>query len=67
MTDQIPTKIIERIALLIVCIIFLIIMGLAGKMDYEDAKAFEKEYMIEVCTGVIPNYKEWEIDCEVIK
>ena len=67
MTDKIPTEIIDKLVFFLATIIALFFMGIAGKLDYEDAKAFEKEYMIEVCTGVIPNYKEWEIDCEVIK
>lgn len=64
---DIPQDIIEKLAFLTVITILMVIMGIAGEMDYEDAKAFEKQYIIEVCTGQIPNYKEWKIDCEVPK
>ena len=63
MLNQMPQKIFERLAMLVIAIIFLLIMSIAGELDYQDAIEFEKQYMEDVCNKVYPNYKKWDIDC----
>jgi hypothetical protein len=65
--SQIPQKIMERIVFLIIVLIFLAFMGIAGKMDYEDAVLFERTYKENVCAGIHPDYKQWGVKCEGMK
>ena len=63
MTNKIPPEIIDKLPLLVVSLAFMVFYLFLGKMDYEDALNFEKQYIQDVCNKVHPNYKNWEIDC----
>jgi len=45
-------------------VIFLIVLGLVGKADYEDELAEESFYNQMVCDGNWPDYKELGVSCE---
>lgn len=45
-------------------ILFLIAMGVAGRMDYDDAVMMEKQYHDMVCQGAWPNYKQVPVRCD---
>ena len=44
-------------------IVLMIILGLVGKMDFEDQVREAKLYKERVCYENMPNYKGIEIDC----
>ena len=54
----------EKRAALIALVIFLIVLGLVGKADYEDELAEESFYNQMVCDGNWPDYKELGVSCE---
>lgn len=46
-----------------VFIIFLIVLGLAGNLEFEDELRASQLYEENVCLNNMPNYKGIEIDC----
>lgn len=64
MFEKIPQKVLERLILLFAILLVLAGMGIAGKLDYEDAVLFEQTYKENVCSGIHPDYKGWNIDCK---
>jgi|14_taG_2_1085336.scaffolds.fasta_scaffold20294_2 hypothetical protein len=48
----------------VVILTFLIMMGVVGNGDYEDALAEEAHYTSMVCAGYWPDYKDLGISCE---
>lgn len=49
---------------LIALLIFLTVMGLVGRADYEDELAEESFYEQMVCDGHWPDYKNVGVSCE---
>jgi len=45
-------------------IAFVIVFGLVGAMDYEDAVQAEIRYATMVCDGAWPDYKNLNPDCD---
>ena len=50
--------------IIVAIILWLVAMGVAGKMDYDDAVLMEKQYLKMVCQGHWPNYKQIEVKCD---
>ena len=61
--SKIPQTFMEKIIIFISIFIILLGLGIAGKMDYEDEVLFEKTYKENVCQGIHPDYKGWNVDC----
>jgi len=45
-------------------LLFLFILGITGRGDYEDALAQEAFYKEMVCKGLWPDYNNLGVDCE---
>lgn len=45
-------------------IAIIVMYFLVSNLDYQDQKLAEQQYIKNVCAGVHPNYKKWEIDCK---
>ena len=41
----------------------IVMVGVAGTMDYQDELKEAEHYAVMVCDEVWPNYKEVEVDC----
>jgi hypothetical protein len=54
----------EKRLALIALLIFLTVMGLVGRADYEDELAEESFYEQMVCDGHWPDYKNVGVSCE---
>lgn len=42
----------------------ILVLGIVGRMDYEDAKQAEQRYDDMVCSGAWPDYDNREPECE---
>lgn len=54
----------ESILKAVVIALLLMLMGIVGSGDYEDALAEEAHYTSMVCAGHWPDYKNLGISCE---
>jgi len=42
----------------------ILVLGIVGRMDYEDAQKAEQHYADMVCSGAWPDYDNREPECE---
>lgn len=48
----------------ILFVTFVIILGLVGKVDYQEEIIEEQNYNYMVCNGFYPNYNNVELNCD---
>lgn len=44
--------------------VFVVMYGVVGTMDYNDAVQAEKRYAQMVCDGLWPDYKNLNVECD---
>lgn len=49
---------------IVLAVTVLLLFGIVGSMDYEDAVQQDAVYVKNVCDGVWPDYKKLEVTCE---
>lgn len=56
----------EKVYPYFVIVLFIVVLGIVGKIDYEDAKAEQAEYCADVFSEKIPDYKHiYDDECFV--
>jgi|14_taG_2_1085336.scaffolds.fasta_scaffold01986_16 hypothetical protein len=56
----------QALLIMAAILLFLCILGIVGRGDYEDALEEERFYTEMVCKGFWPDYKNLGVECEGI-